>query len=209
MKHASRLLAAVIVLIAAVAPAIAATALVFADTSSTSSSDNQRTLGLQAAAEMIGTTLDGEARAAQVRVEAIASSSMLRTAIDTDAQTLADMARDKDIVFPVEHGEVLEVVQIRNNTRTTMLRIPATAAKLDPSTSGATRVESHGATVVAVANAPITKPGSGMSGEVVISVPLDLEPIKKRVATLAMEQRSSVLAPPSCWSLQAAEPAPA
>src|SRR5688572_18338782 len=49
---------------------------------------------LEARAEMIGSTLDGEARAVLVRAEAMATSPMLRAAVETDASTLANMARD-------------------------------------------------------------------------------------------------------------------
>src|SRR5688500_14410740 len=61
---------------------------------------------LVARAEMIGTTLDGEARAALVKAEAIASSPVLRAAITTDARTLADMVRDRDLTFQLERGDV-------------------------------------------------------------------------------------------------------
>lgn len=129
---------------------------------------------LEASAVMIGTTLDGEARAATVRVEAMATSPVLRAGIETDASTLADMARDNDLVLALPRGDVLEVFQLRDGARTLMLRLPADAQPLAPPAAGTTRIEAKHHTVVVVATATVAKRGTGVAGEIVISTPVAL-----------------------------------
>lgn len=177
-------------LAAAVASAIAALLLSRmagspATASSASSLTNPpSTVELQPVAAMTGAALDGDARAARMRVEAIASSPMLRAGIETDAATLADMARDKDLVISVDRGEVLEVFQLRDSVRTLLIRIPSTAATLQSPGPGQTsfEVRDHGLAVVAAAAIPQRE--SGISGEVVISAPVDLDPIRKHAAAI-------------------------
>jgi hypothetical protein len=165
-------------LLAAIGPAIAAVALSMVETTTRT---KPSTLGIQGAAEMIATTLDGAATAVKARAEAIATSSMLRNAIETDAQTLADMARDQDVTFPVAKTETLEIIQVRDATRATLLRLPATAPERKPPPVGQVVLETSGDQLVVVANALIAQRPSGTSGEVVLAVPVDLEMVKKQV----------------------------
>ena len=135
---------------------------------------------LSAATTMIAATIDGEASAARSRADAIATNPMLRNGVDTDAQTLADMARDKDLVVPVAGKEVVEVFRIVDGKRESMLRIPQEGRALEPGPVGkvrlAVRVDQGPAMV---ASAKIEK--ANVDGEVVIAVPLDLEPIRQRL----------------------------
>src|SRR5690349_20917988 len=63
--------------VATVVPAIAAAVLTFAQTSSPTTVTDP-TVPLQPTAELIGSTFDAQARAALVRVEAVATSPMVR-----------------------------------------------------------------------------------------------------------------------------------
>lgn len=138
---------------------------------------------LAAAAALVGTTVDGEARAAQVRVEAIATSSMLRAGIVTDARTLADMARDKDLVFPVKDGERLEVFQLVDGKRTSMLVVPPGAAPIEPPPTGQRRLEARvDAPPLIVVSAAVASPDRSIGGEVTLSVPLDLSAVRERLS---------------------------
>ena len=136
---------------------------------------------LAAATTMIAATIDGEARAAMSRADAIATTPMLRAGIETDAQTLADMARDQDLVFPVKGKEVVEVFRIVDGKRQSMLRVPADGRALEPGPAGKVRLDvrvDQGPAMVAAAK--IAK--ANVDGEVAIGVPLDLEPIRQRLA---------------------------
>jgi hypothetical protein len=137
---------------------------------------------LQAAALLIGTTLDGDAHGAMVRAEAIASSSMLRAGIQTDAKTLADMAKDNDVAFPIKQGETVEVFQLRDGQRVSLLRLPAGAPEIASPGVGKMQLANSGGVLTVVVNAAIA-PGQGskISGEIVLTAPIDLEAIRKKV----------------------------
>ncbi|HEY1550718.1 MAG TPA: hypothetical protein VGG28_22970, partial [Kofleriaceae bacterium] len=92
-------------LVAAVAPVLAAIALRAAHPAPTKAVQITSAPEADALAQLAGTLFDGEARATKARADAIATSSMLRAAIQTDAKTLQNMANDKDLVFPLNPGE--------------------------------------------------------------------------------------------------------
>lgn len=140
------------------------------------------TAALETRAEMIGTTLEGEARAAMVRAEAIAASPVLRAGIATDASTLADMAREHDLVFPLQRGEVIEVFQVTGGNRALLLRLPAGARALVPPAAGHTRIAARDHGVVVVAKAAVAQDHAGIAGEIVLSTPVDLAPVARRIS---------------------------
>ena len=182
-------------LVAATVPALAVVGLTLAKPMTAPVA--QPTTDLEAVAELIGTTFDGEARAVQVRAEAIASSSMLRAGIETDPQTLDDMSRDKDVVFPIAKGEALEVIQLRDGARTSMLRLPKDAAPILAPPQGTARLEARGPTPSVVVDAPVTTQAGAVGGEVVLAVPLDLARIKnhlpKRASAFAVTGFSALI----------------
>ncbi len=136
---------------------------------------------LQSRAEALGSTLDADARAAMVRAEAIATSPVLRAAIETDASTIADMARDRDVAFPLEKGDVIEVYQVRAGARTLMLRLPTGAAQLAPPKPGQTMIDGAGDRLAVVANAVVTNQRADITGEIVLSTPVALADLTKHV----------------------------
>jgi len=133
-------------------------------------------------AEFIGTTLDADAHGATVRAEAIASSSMLRAGIETDAKTLADMAKDNDVTFPIKQGEVVDVIQIKDSGRTPLLHWPQGSPQIPAPPPGKTQLAVINGALNVVATAAIPKrQGGAVGGEIVIAVPIDLEVIRKKV----------------------------
>ena len=137
---------------------------------------------LQAAALFIGTTLDADAQSALVRAQAMATSSMLRAGIQTDARTLQDMAKDSDVAFPIKPGEILDVYQIRDGQRVPMLHLPAGAAQIAPPPVGKTQLAISGGVLMSVVDAQIAPAADAkVSGEIVLAAPIDLEAIRKKV----------------------------
>ncbi|HEY0251142.1 MAG TPA: hypothetical protein VGC41_06425, partial [Kofleriaceae bacterium] len=96
----------------------------------------QKPVEAEQLAQLVATTLDSQTRSAQLRVETIASQSMLRAGVQTDAATLADMVKDKDLVFSLGKGEQLAIYR---ETGAAMLAIPAGTPEIAVPTS--TRVE--------------------------------------------------------------------
>jgi tRNA A-37 threonylcarbamoyl transferase component Bud32 len=140
-------------------------------------------LALADAAGKLASTLDAQAQAARMRAEGIASLPMLRAAIETDAATLRDMVKDRDVLFKPEPDEVLEIFQLRGGKPTTMLRIPETALPLEPLADKTTRLESDGARLHVIVGAPVTSQQGLGDGAIALSQPVDLEPLKAAVAT--------------------------
>jgi hypothetical protein len=141
-------------------------------------------------AEMVARTVDGDANAAIVRAEAIAASPVLRAAIVTDANTMVDLARSRDLTLSLRDHDVLEIYQLRGAKRLLLLRLPATAAPLEPLAAGTARIESRSDRLVVVASATIqsaaTPDGrSTVAGQLVLSTPVDLNKVSKRIAEQA------------------------
>ena len=82
--------------------------------------------GLQLHADKLASTIEQAVSALRLRAESIASSPMLRAAVETDAATLRDMMRDRDFVFAAREGETLELF----SGTASWVRIPEKAAPL-------------------------------------------------------------------------------
>jgi hypothetical protein len=88
-----------------------------------------------------------------------------------------------DFIFSPKPGEVLELFQLRDGGGpASMFRIPDGAPPIKPMAGNQTRIESDGSRITVVAAAPVARQKSGIGGSVAISVPLDLSPIKRRLA---------------------------
>jgi hypothetical protein len=162
------------------------------------------TTDLEAVAELIGTTIDDEVRAAQVRAETIASSAMLRAGIETDARTLDDMTRDRDVVFPIAKTESIEVIQIHDGARVSLLKLQQAAPVVAPA-RGSSRLELRGAMPTVVVDVAITGQNNAVAGELVLSAPIDLARIKSHLPPRAVT--AGVLGFPTRIALVGAEPA--
>lgn len=154
------------------------------------------TTDVAAVAELVGSTFDDAARAAQVRAETIASSSMLRAGIETDAQTLDDMTKDKDVVFPIAANESLEVIQLRNGASTPLLRLPKTAAELPPPPANGARLEVHSKVPTVVVAAKVSTQSNQVGGQLVLAAAVDLARIKTHVPARALSMSITGLGAP-------------
>jgi len=166
-------------LVAALAPAIAAIVLRSAQPPAPTV---VRPVEAESLAQLIGSTFDDQAHAAQLRAEAIASSSMLRAGIQTDAATLADMARDQDVVFSLGRGERIEVYQASGAGPVSLLALPA-GASIAPIAANTARLELAQGAVNVVVSAPVTKQGGGVAGVIALAAPIDLGRAKNQVFT--------------------------
>ena len=139
------------------------------------------TAALDTDAEKLASILDSEVRAAHLRADSIATMPMLRAAIETDAATLKDMA-GTDFILTPKPGEVLELFQLRERGPASLLRIPEGAPPVEALAGNQTRIASDGRGLTITVGSPIARQQAGVGGAVVLSVPLDLTLIKKRVA---------------------------
>jgi hypothetical protein len=162
-------------LVAAVAPALAAIVLQVAQPAAKPATTVPHTGETDTTVQLVAVTLDGEVHAAQLRAEAIATSSMLRAGIQTDAATLNDMARDKDMVFSLAPGERAEVFQAGG---VSLLRVPAGGAAIENVVANTALLEVQGNTTSIVVSAPITKQDGTVAGVIALATPIDVSRLK-------------------------------
>jgi serine/threonine-protein kinase len=123
-------------------------------------------------ADQLAAALDNLAGAAELRAQGFATSPMLRAAIETDAATLEDLAREGNL-FQVQSGETLEVIQLRDGRAATLLRLPTGALPLVARPDHPTLVvDAVGARVVV--SAPINNTKSTVGGSLVLATGVDL-----------------------------------
>jgi hypothetical protein len=170
-------------LVAAIAPVLAAIALRAAHPAPVRPAQVTSSPEADALAQLAGTLFDGEARAAKARADAVATSSMLRAAIQTDAKTLQNMASDKDLVFPLNAGESMEVFQGTGANHVAMLSLPAKAELVMPPAGTAQLRVRNGAVEVVVGAAISTTTGTS-GGELALAAPIDLHSLQGRAGKL-------------------------
>jgi hypothetical protein len=183
-------------LVAALVAGAAGGALMYVESKTPAKADSTSAAALQADADKIGSMLEDAVHAAHLRAEGVASTPMLRAAIETDAATLKDMAGN-DFLFTPNRGEVLEIFQLAVESQTTsLLRIPQEAPAIKPLTGNAARFESDGTSLGLVVSAPIAKQHGGVGGSLVLSSQVDLAPIKQRVSEHAIQATINGLGKP-------------
>jgi serine/threonine protein kinase len=141
---------------------------------------------MTAEADSIAEVIDSAIRAAHLRADAIASTPMLRAAIATDAATMTDMARSEEL-FALGPGEVIEIFQQQGGGLVPLYRIPASADQVKPVAGRDARLESVADGLVVTVAAPITEYGTArVAGALALAVPLDLDPVRRRLGERAV-----------------------
>lgn len=139
----------------------------------------------------LGLTIDAAARAAHQRAQGVASTSMMRAAILTDAATVADVMKS-EFKFQLYPGEVVELFQVHDGQIDTLIRMPATAPALPGiQDRDVARVEIDGAGLRVIAGAHVDrlKDGEGydarVAGMFMLSSPVGVEAIRQQIAEYA------------------------
>ena len=170
-------------LIAAAVAGLAAGGAVLAGRALEHAAQGSNASALASDADRIASTIDSAARSAHARASSIAATPVLRAAIATDAATVRDLA-DKENLLAASSGEEIEIFQLGGGTPASLLRVPAGAPALSAS-GNPTRLEVHGQDVRVVASAPIASTASGVSGEVVVALPIELASARQQLAAHA------------------------
>jgi serine/threonine protein kinase len=165
-------------LVGALIAVIVAVAVSVADQMAAGAEERATSSSLTADAERIAAVFDGAARAAQLRANGIATTPMLRQALETDTATLTDLVTS-EMVFTAGPGEAFEVFRINNGKPVSLLRIPKSAQALPPPSNRDTRFRSDGLGVMLAASAPISGYREGLAGAVVIATPVDLAAVRR------------------------------
>jgi serine/threonine-protein kinase len=160
------------------------------------SADPVMVAALQADADKISAVLDNEARAIHSRAESIASSPVLRAAIETDAATIRDLATGEH-VFSAKPGEVIEIFQMKDGKPVHAVRLPERAAQLVVPDGATARVDTDGEHITITAGVPVTPQGKDTTaGSVVIASSVDLAAIQHSVGEHTLGATLNGLAKP-------------
>jgi hypothetical protein len=136
---------------------------------------------LELTGTMLGSLVDNDQSQTLGRAEVVAQSPMIRAAIVTDAATLADMAADNDMTFPLAPGQVLEVQQVIDGARATLLHLPKDAAPLGEITAGSAKLVVRDGVLGTLAGAPVQSSQPNVSGVVATWRPLDVAAVVTRL----------------------------
>jgi serine/threonine protein kinase len=173
-------------LVGAALTAALAVGITVADRAMISAADRATASALTGDVEKLASVLESAARSAHLRADGIATTPMLRAAIETDAATLKDLA-NTEMVFTADQGEVLEVFQFRSDRTTSLLRIPKNALSVQPLRGRNTRFQSDSRGITLAASAPISGYRAGIAGGLVISAPVDLTAIRRALGEHAVQ----------------------
>lgn len=148
----------------------------------------------QAAA--IATALDRTASTAHQRSDQIATDRLMRAAILTDSQTVADLVQSEHFEVKPLAGETIELFQrdrdSGGDTVTSLLRTPANAPAIRFMPGAGTRIENVGAALHVIVTAEVErlKDGQGykptISGSLALSDPMALDDVRKKLAAVAL-----------------------
>ena len=127
--------------------------------------------GLQLHADKLASTLEQAVSGVRLRADSVASSPMLRAAVETDAATLKDMMRDRDFVFTARDNETLELFA----NKASLLRIPDKSGPL-PATEHA-ELKLRGDKIMAHTGVRV-----GSNGLLVLAAPVDLAAVRNGFA---------------------------
>ena len=113
-------------LVAAIVAAAAGAALLVVDPKQTTGPDPNLAL-VKDDADKLAVAIDSATHAAQLRVDGLAQTPMLRAGVETDVATVNDMFKN-EFSLKLKPGETFELLQKHDGELAAMLRVPTTAA---------------------------------------------------------------------------------
>jgi tRNA A-37 threonylcarbamoyl transferase component Bud32 len=167
-------------LVAAIVAAAAGAALLVADPKQTAGADPSLALA-KADADRLASVIDSATHAAQLRVDGLAQTPMLRAGVETDVATVNDMFKN-EFSLKLNPGETFELLQKRDGELAAMLRVPKTAA-LAVRADHQPRlhvVKPNGLEVVV--STPVSSQRGDEAGAVAVATAIDLAPVISQLA---------------------------
>ena len=137
-------------------------------------------------AERLASLLEAGVQSAHMRADSIATTPVLRNAIETDAATLQDLFAN-EMLFTPSSGDELELFQLVDDQPTSAVRIPAKAPRLGPIRGRDARFEVRDGAVVVAVGAPVAGYKRPIAGIVEIATTIDLGAAKTRLAEHALQ----------------------
>jgi tRNA A-37 threonylcarbamoyl transferase component Bud32 len=144
--------------------------------------------------DKLGASIEATMRAAQLRVDGIAQSPMLRAGIETDTATVQDMFKN-ELSLKLDAGEVFELLQIHEESPVLILRVPP-GKPVPTRADNQPRLAAMGAKVSLVVSTPVTTQRGGVAGAAALQVPIDLTGVATQIGARASGVTLKGLGPP-------------
>jgi hypothetical protein len=146
----------------------------------------ETTAAVDAEAQRLATVLDSTTKAVHAQAEAMTNGPQIRAGIMTDAATVKDLVAN-ELQLPRNLNQTLELVQLRDGTRTVLLTLPEGSPPIGAGTAARFAIDGRKqvAVVVALPIAPYDA-ASTVTGKLVLSTPLDFMMTRENLAQIAM-----------------------
>ncbi|CAN5810169.1 hypothetical protein BH11MYX3_BH11MYX3_11330 [soil metagenome] len=146
----------------------------------------EATAAIDAEAQRLGMIIETTTKSVHLQAETMSGGPQIRAGVMTDAATVKDLVTT-ELQLPRNLNQTLEMLQIREGSRSVLLTVPEGAPPIAPG-SGGTRFVIDGrkqlAVVVAAPIAPYD-PASTITGVLVLSTPLDFTLTRENLAAYA------------------------
>jgi serine/threonine protein kinase len=136
------------------------------------------THNLESDAAELGNLVDSSERSALLRAQTLATSPVLRAAMETDAETIRDLVISEHLFTSVP-DEIVQISQVVGGKPHRVVSSPVDAGAL---TTGR-RVESNDGQLRVLESAPILRQSGAIGGDVTISRSVDLTQLRARLTT--------------------------
>ncbi|HTJ46879.1 MAG TPA: serine/threonine-protein kinase [Kofleriaceae bacterium] len=156
----------------------------------------------KAAGARIAGRLGAQIRAVRSRADGIATTPMLRAAIETDARTMQDMIA-REALFTPAAGETIAIYRTSGAAPVELLRMPATGT-IAPLAAGTVSVAAKSQGIVLSASAAINALYAKDTGELVIAQSLDPKSLARELPATITRASLQGLAQP-IWLARGAE----
>jgi tRNA A-37 threonylcarbamoyl transferase component Bud32 len=149
---------------------------------------------VQSDADKLTATIESATHAAQLRVDGLAQTPMLRAGVETDIPTVNDMFKN-EFSLKLSPGDAFALLQKRDGELATMLQVPANIGlTVRPDHQPRLHVLASG--LVVVVSSPVTAQNGTEIGAVALGTPIDLGPLKQQLGAHAMAAELRGLAAP-------------
>ncbi|MEO8843415.1 MAG: serine/threonine-protein kinase [Kofleriaceae bacterium] len=139
---------------------------------------------VQGDADKLTAAIESATHAAQLRVNGLAQTPMLRAGVETDVATVTDMFKS-EFSLQLSPGDAFALLQKHDGQLATMLRVPANIGlAVRPDHQPRLQVATSGLEVVV--SSPVTGRNGTEIGAVALGIPIDLGPLKHQLGTHAI-----------------------
>lgn len=149
---------------------------------------------VQSDADKLTAAIESATHAAQLRVDGLAQTPMLRAGVETDIATVNDMFKN-EFSLELSPGDAFELLQKRDGQLAMMLRVP-TNIRLQVRPDHQPRLHVLASGLEVVVSSPVTARNGTEIGAVALGIPIDLGPLKQQLGSHAMGAELRGLAAP-------------